>query len=374
MKRAGYILLLAALLLAVPTLSGQSEGDAVTPSAVEQSGAGQEELNVSDLIFGHLRDSYSWHITTYKGRAVSIPLLCIVRSRQGGGWHIFSSSRIEEGRSYAGFHVTEDKRWPGKLVELDTGGNECRPIDISFTKNAAALVLNSLLMILLFLGVAGWYRRHDDLRAVPKGFVGAVEMLTMAVEDEVIKKSVGADYKRYSPYLLTAFYFILINNVMGLLPTFPGGANTTGNIAVTLVLALCTMVAINLFGNKEYWKEILWPNVPIWLKIPPIMPVIELFGIISKPFALTVRLFANIFAGHTIILALTCMVFITVKMGMAINAGMSAFAVLLSVFMLFLEMLVAFIQAYIFTMLSAVFIGQSRKHPEKEINHKPINN
>ena len=163
----------------------------------------------------------------------------------------------------------------------------------------------------------------------------------------------------------------MINNLLGLVPVFPFGANTTGNIAVTLVMALCTTIAVNVFGNKEYWKEIFWPEVPWWIKVPiPLMPVIEMFGIITKPFALTVRLFANIMAGHTIILALTCLIFVTFAMGVGIGTGMTIFSIILSVFMLCLELLVAFIQAYVFTMLSAVFIGLSRqKHEHGEEHH-----
>ena len=161
--------------------------------------------------------------------------------------------------------------------------------------------------------------------------------------------------------MLTAFFFIFINNIMGLIPVFPGGGNVTGNIAVTLVMALCTFLAVNLFGTKEYWKEILWPEVPTWLKCPlPIMPAIELFGIFTKPFALMIRLFANIMAGHSIILALTSIVFVTASMGPVISGSMTFVSVLFSIFMNCVEVLVAFIQAYVFTMLSAVFIGMSR--------------
>ena len=186
--------------------------------------------------------------------------------------------------------------------------------------------------------------------------------MVMMVHDDLIKDSVGPDHRKYAPYLLTAFFFIFVNNLMGLVPTFPGGANTTGNIAVTLVMALATMFAVNVFGNKEYWKEILWPDVPIWMKCPiPLMPVIELFGIISKPFALTIRLFANTLAGHMVILALTSLVFVSATMGTTMNIVMTIFSVLLTVFMLVLEILVAYIQAYVFTMLSSVFVGLSRK-------------
>ena len=189
----------------------------------------------------------------------------------------------------------------------------------------------------------------------------------MMVNDDIIKSCIGKDYKRYAPYLLTAFFFIFLNNLMGLVPIFPGGGNVTGNIAITLVLACMTFLAVNIWGSKEYWREILWPDVPLWLKIPiPIMPLIEIFGIFTKPFALTVRLFANIMAGHSVILALTCIIFITASLGPVLNGSMSVISVLFAVFMNFLELLVAFIQAYVFTMLSAVFIGLSRVEAHKK--------
>ena len=324
--------------------------------ADESSGG---DINPRQIIFEHIQDAYWWHITTIDDHHVSIYLPVIVYSSQSG-LHLFSSSHLAHGHSYQGFYISEGGKYAGKIVEKNQAGVEMRPIDLSITKIAFALIINSVIMLILFLSVARWYRKRPKF-AVPKGFVGAIEMFVMSVEDDIIKACIGKDYARYSPYLLTAFFFIIINNVMGLVPVFPGGANVTGNIAVTMVLALCTMFAINAYGNKEYWKEVLWPQVPLWMKAPiPLMPLIELFGVISKPFALTIRLFANITAGHAIILALTCLVFITAKMGTAMNIGMTAFSVMLSIFMSFLELLVAYIQAYVFTMLSAVFIGLSR--------------
>lgn len=367
MKRLSRIsvLLITALLISAATLrasgsGGHAEGD-----------AGGDKMDVTAIINDHLADHYSWHITTYKGHPISIHLPVIVRSRDTG-WHVFSSKHIEHGGEYMGFTIAEEGKYKGKIVACDAAGNQYRPWDISITRNALALMINCAIMLAIFLGVARWYRRKPE-HAVPGGFVGAVEMFVMNIEDEVIRKNIGPDYKRYSPYLLTAFFFILINNVMGLIPIFPGGANTTGNIAVTFVLAMCTMVAVNVFGNREYWKEILWPDVPVWMKAPiPLMPLIEIVGIITKPFALMIRLFANILAGHTIILALTFLVFSTVKMGVGINAGMTVFSVILSVFMNVLELLVAYIQAYVFTMLSAVFIGLSRPAHHKKTKTKEV--
>lgn len=160
---------------------------------------------------------------------------------------------------------------------------------------------------------------------------------------------------------------------MGLIPIFPGGANVTGNIAITLILALCTFFVVNFSGTREYWKDIFWPNVPSWLKVPvPLMPVVELFGVFTKPFALMIRLFANMMAGHSVILALTSLIFVTVSMGPAINGTMTVVSVLFGIFMNCLELLVAFIQAYVFTMLSAVFIGLARIEEHKKTEESEI--
>lgn len=367
-RKRGYILLCAMLLVGVlwgsVWAAEKPRAEPQTPKPyAEEVAQEQESLDVVGIIFDHINDSYSWHIATYKGHHIEIPLLCIVRSKEGR-WLFFSSSKLSHGGSYEGFRIADKgERWEGKIVGVSATGELYRPLDLSLTKNAAGVIINSLLLCSIILGVAGWYRRRKyDMYAVPKGFVGAVELLIVSIEDDIIRPSVGKEYKRYSPYLLTAFFFIFINNLMGLVPTFPGGANTTGNIAVTLILALATMFTVNVFGNKEYWKEILWPDVPVWMKFPiPLMPVIEIFGIISKPFALTIRLFANTLAGHMVILALTCLVFVSVSMGTTMNIVMSIFSVILTVFMLVLEILVAYIQAYVFTMLSSVFVGLSRK-------------
>jgi F-type H+-transporting ATPase subunit a len=217
--------------------------------------------------------------------------------------------------------------------------------------------------VLIVLGAARWYRKNDASEGTPDGFTGLVEMMVMMVNDDLIKPSIGEkEYRKYAPYLLTAFFFIFISNLLGIVPFFPGGANVTGNIAVTMVLALCTFVAVNLFANKHYWKEILWPDVPMFLKFPlPIMQIIEIFGLIAKPFSLMVRLFANIMAGHAMILGLVSVIFVTVKLGPVINGSMTVITMLFGVFMDCLELLVAFIQAYVFTMLSSVFIGMSRQ-------------
>ena len=230
------------------------------------------------------------------------------------------------------------------------------------------LLINSALLLAIILGVARWYKNRPVDSRAPGGFVGFMEMFIMMVNDDIIKPSIGPNYKKFAPYLLTVFFFIFLNNLMGLIPIFPGGASVTGNMAITMVLAVCTFLAVNLFGTKTYWKDIFWPDVPLWLKIPvPIMPFIEFFGIFTKPFALMIRLFANMLAGHMAMLVLTCLIFISASMGPAMNGALTFASVLFNIFMNALELLVAFIQAYVFTMLSAVFIGlaQERHEPKK---------
>jgi len=336
-------LLAAALLLFAPVPAAAQHADT----------AEAEAFDLNPYIFGHVGDAYEWHITTINGKHISIPLLCIVID---DGLHVFSSRRIEEN----GYALNEN----GKLVNATTGK---RPVDISITKNVFSLFLSSILLIFLVLWAARWYKRHDALKEAPRGFAGLMEMLVTMVTDDIIKEGVGKDWEKYAPYLLTAFFFIFLNNLLGIVPFFPGGANVTGNIAVTLVLAVCTFLAVNLFGNKHYYKDIFWPEVPTWLKVPvPLMPLIEIIGIFTKPFSLMVRLFANILAGHIMILGVVAVIFITAKLGPAINGSMSVISVLFGVFMDMLELLVAFIQAYVFTMLSSVFIGLSRQEPEEE--------
>lgn len=323
-----------------------------------------EELDMNEYLLGHVGDSYGWHITTVKGHHVTIHLPVILYSKTTG-WHCFSSRHIEEGEMYEGFRLAgDDEKHSGKLVEI-AGGTAVKPLDISITKNVFGMMINSLIVLIIVLCGARWYRRHDAREEAPRGFAGLVEMMVTMVEDDIIRPCVGKDYKRYSPYLLTAFFFIFINNLMGIVPFFPGGANITGNIAVTLGLALCTFFAVNLFGNKHYYKDIFWPNVPVFLKAFPLMPLIEIIGVFTKPFSLTVRLFANILAGHMMILGVLALIFITSSMGAALNGGLSVVAVLFAVFMDILECLVAFLQAYVFTMLSSVFIGLSRQEPEE---------
>ncbi|MDD4141452.1 MAG: F0F1 ATP synthase subunit A [Bacteroidales bacterium] len=326
------------------------------PVFAEETAEEGDKLNVSKLIFEHTGDSYEWHMFSIGEKDIAIPLPLILISKTTG-IHAFMSSKLEETGSFAGFtYGSEEGKYAGKMVEINADGEEMRPFDMSITKNVLGIFINCALLLWIVLSVARWYKKNPD--GVPKGFRGIVDLLIMDVNDNIIKCCVGENYRKFAPYLLTAFFFIFLSNIIGLVPIFPGGANITGNIAVTFTLAMMTFIMVNVFGTKEYWKDILWPDVPIFLKAPaPIMPIIELFGIFTKPFALMVRLFANILAGHAIVIGLCCLVFITASMGAAVNGSMTFVSVLFMVFMDCLELLVAYIQAYVFTMLSSVFIG-----------------
>lgn len=338
------------------------------PLAAESAHEAQpeKELNVKELILDHLADAYEWHLTSFGDTHISIPLPIIVKG-ETSGWHFFMSSKFHHGHeAYEGFYIAQEGKYKGKIVEKNASGEEIRPWDFSLTKNATSLIISSTLLIIIVLSVSKWYRRQAKTgeKKAPKGFVGFMEMFIISVQDDIIKPCVGKNYRKFSPYLLTVFFFILFNNLLGLIPLFPGGANVTGNIAVTLVLAVFTFFTVNLFGSKEYWKEVFWPDVPTWLKVPiPIMPAIELVGVFTKPFALMIRLFANILAGHSIVLGLTCLIFVTANLGAVINSSMTVVSVLLTIFISLVEILVAYIQAYVFTMLSAVFIGLAQIEP-----------
>ena len=351
-ERYGLIIFITALLCST-TLPAK---------AAEEKGG---ELNVYEMVFGHIEDAYEWHITDIGETSLRIPLPIIVHDERG--WHTFMSSRVENGATYDGFYISKEGTNSGKIVTRDNNGNEIRSVDISITKNVLALLINSAVLLIIMLKCASWYKKREVDKSVPRGGVGAIEALTVMIYDDVIKSGVGENYKKFAPYLLTAFFFILTNNLMGLIPFFPGGANVTGNIAVTMVLAICTFLLTNIYGSREYWKDIFWPDVPSWLKVPvPLMPFIEFIGVFTKPFALMIRLFANIMAGHAAILSLVAIIFITVKSGAIINGSMSFLAIIFGIFMDALEILVAFIQAYVFTMLSSVFIGLAQAKPATE--------
>ncbi|MDR1884301.1 MAG: F0F1 ATP synthase subunit A [Prevotella sp.] len=331
---------------------------------------GEGELNVKELILDHLADSYEWHMATFGDFHLTIPLPVIVKGKTSG-WHVFMSTKFHHGHdAYEGFYIAHDGEYKGKIVEKNASGEEIRPLDFSLTKNATGLIISSALLLVIVMSIANRYRKQEKSgeHKAPDGFAGFMEMFIMSVQDDIIKPCAGKNYRKFSPYLLTVFFFIFFNNIMGLLPVFPGGANVTGNIAITLVLALATFLVVNFTGTREYWKEIFNPYVPSWLK--PLMIPIELVGMFTKPFALMIRLFANILAGHSIVLGLTCLIFVTVNLGTVINSSMTVVSVLLTIFISLVEILVAYIQAYVFTMLSAVFIGLAQVEPHRHAEEK----
>lgn len=327
-------------------------------------------FNPSEVIFRHLGDEYGWTIELPGDRSVVIPLPVIVRG-YSGNWHIFSSARLQDQHSYRGFSIATEGKYAGKVVESLKGGKEYRPLDLSVTKNVLASVICAVVVMLTLFPMVRWYKRHP-LEAPRKG-LGLMEMILDMVYGQVILPVLGKDARRFAPYLLTLFFFILFSNLLGLIVVFPGGANVMGNISVTLVLAVCTFVVVNVSGTKRYWKETLWPDVPLWLKFPlPLMPLIEIFGVFTKPVSLMIRLFANMMAGHLITLVLISLIFVFGAWGTAATAGTTVISVLFAVFMGIVDLLICFIQAYVFMMLSTIFISLARvtetEKPKKKVH------
>ena len=351
-------LLISLMLLQVSggdTLSSAALRDPVRANAPESvSPPAEEPVDVAGIIFEHIGDDYQWHLWSWEDRHAALYLPVIVHSSTG--WHVFSSRRLAHGAVWEGLKIDPET---GKVVEAESGA---RPFDISITKNVLSLMMSALLLLVVLLCTARWSRKHDVPEEAPTGVAALMEPLVMMVH-EMARENIGEeDYRKYSPYLCMAFLFILLNNFLGIVPFFPGGANLTGNIAVTLVLALCTFFMVNLTGTKHYYKDIFAPDVPVFLK--PIMPIIEVFSAMMKPVSLTIRLFANMLAGHIMILCMVCIIFIMAKYGPLLLGSMSVVSVLFGVFLDALECLVAFIQAYVFTMLSSIYIGLARAHGE----------
>lgn len=335
----------------------------------------EEEYNAGKMIIEHIIDSHEWHLATIGHTHITIPLPVILI--HDGKLHAFWSSKFQHGHSsYKGFRIETEGEYKGKIVkypeynyldeeiihvEKEAGKKKVElPVDLSITKNVAAIFISIIILCWIFISVAKRYRKRKG--EAPKGLQSFVEPLIIFIRDDIAKAAIGEKkYERYLPFLLTLFFFIFLNNLLGLVPFFPGGANVTGNIAVTGILALFTFVIVTFSANKYYWKHIFnTPGVPIWLKLPiPIMPVVELMGIFTKPFVLMVRLFANITAGHIIILGFISLIFIFGNMQWGIGLGASLISVPFAIFMGLLELLVAFIQAYVFTLLSALYFGMA---------------
>lgn len=374
-----FFLTLTLLLTAEPF---QNNATANEPEAIKtdtlKTGQGEKKgFNAGEMILEHITDNHEWHITTIGSTDIAVPLPIILYHK--GKLDIFMSGKFHHGEeSYKGYKLELEGKHKNKIICVKEDGvtpNEEAglPLDLSITKTVASVIISIILIILIFTSVARSYKKNTG--KPPRGLQSLLEPVIIFIRDDIARSSIGEKkYEKFMPFLLTVFFFILINNLMGLIPFFPGGVNVTGNIAVTLTLALFTFIITNFSGNKSYWMHVFnTPGVPWWLKIPlPLMPIIELVGMITKPFVLTVRLFANITAGHIIALGFMSLIFIfgnlhgTPHTGMGL--GVSVLSVLFAVFMSMLEILVAFLQAYVFTLLSALYFGmavEEHEHPHE---------
>ncbi len=319
-----------------------------------------EQFNPGTFMFSHVEDSHEWEIIEWHGHQIRIPLPVILYSKYKG-INIFMSSKFEnESAEYNGFKLIAEGENKGGIIEIMPDGSIYKPLDLSITKNIFSLFLGTILLLWLFISIGNAYKRNPN--KPPKGMQSLLEPVIIFVREDIAKPSIGeTQYERFMPYLLTLFFFIWLNNILGLVPFFPGGANLTGNIAVTGVMALFTFVITTVNGSKTYWKHIVNPpDVPIWMKLPiPIIPFIEATGIFTKPFVLMIRLFANITAGHFVAAGFISLIYIFAHMNVILGYGMSVFSVAFDVFLIFMELLVGFIQAYVFTFLSALYFGMA---------------
>jgi F-type H+-transporting ATPase subunit a len=327
----------------------------------------KEEFNTGKFIIEHVMDSYDWHIVSFGETHISIPLPIILYSKnpnlhEGKNFHFFMSSKFHHAHDdYKGFRISHSKENEGKIVEIDQNGTEIgKPLDFSITKTVAEIFFSALILIVMLTYVVRYSNKNKG--KAPKGIQNLIEPVVIFIRDQVAKPAIGErKYEKFMPFLLSLFFFILINNLMGLIPFPPFGANVTGNIAVTMVLAMFTFFVTAINGNKHYWKEIYNPDVPWWLKFPvPLMPIVELSGVITKPFVLMVRLFANMLAGHMIVTVFISLIFVFASLyGPIAGLAASPISIVFSVFILLLDVLVSFIQAYVFTLLSAIYFGMA---------------
>jgi len=324
----------------------------------EEGGQVDTKEEINEYIQHHLQDSHDFTFWTNgkTGTHWGFPLPVILWS---DGLHVFSSSKFDHGHEVAESNGKYFALYHSKVYETNADGEinldeeghaiNAKPLDISITKNVVGMLLTSLLMFLGFISLAKGYNK----RSIPKGIGRVLEPLVLYVRDDIARPNIGPKYEKYIPYLLTVFFYIWILNLLGLTPL---GFNVTGNIAVTVGLALITFIVTQFSGNKDYWKHIFWmPGVPVLMKI--ILMPIEVLGMFTKPFALLIRLFANITAGHVVVMSLIALI-ITMRSQFGIVAS-SSISFGLAFFITLIELLVAFLQAYIFTMLSALFIGMA---------------
>jgi len=366
---------LVALIVALSISGFSTFANTSEPQEEEKKG-----FDAKEVLLGHVKDAHDWHLFSMGDTHVTLPLPVIIYNKEKG-ISSFSSSQFHHGHaSHDGYrlvskhyreekHLEEAKYPDGKIIAVDGEDNPtgAEIYDLSITKNITSMILAAILLIWLMISVAKAYTTRGSKKA-PKGFQSLIEPVIIFIRDEVVKPNIpGGNAERYTPFILTIFFFILINNLLGLLP---GSANVTGNIAVTFALALISFLATIFSANKHFWAHTLNPPVPGWVK--PILVPVEIIGIFTKPVSLMIRLFANILAGHIIILSIISLVFIFGSLNKAAGYGFLPITVLFNIVMMMLELLVAFIQAFIFANLTAVFIGQGMEvaHDHHDDGHK----
>ncbi|MEO6489317.1 MAG: F0F1 ATP synthase subunit A [Ferruginibacter sp.] len=315
--------------------------------ALQQEGK-EPKLDPAHIIMDHIKDAHEFHFFTAGEFHATVPLPVILYSPTKG-LSVFSSGRFghEGTEEYNGYKIHD-----GEITATDGS----KVYDFSLTKNVVQMMIALTILVLLMTGIANKYNKGLGVTTAPKGWQNALEPVITFVRDDVAKPNLGKKWQKYLPYLLTVFFFILINNIFGLIP---GSANVTGNTAFTAVLGIISLVVILFSTNSHFWGHIFWPpGVPFLVKV--ILIPVEVAGVlIIKPAALIIRLFANMVAGHIIILSFISLIFIFGAMNKGAGWGFSPVSILFTVFIYFIEILVAFIQAFIFTNLTAVFIGQA---------------
>lgn len=334
----------------------------------------KKKFDAKEVILGHVKDAHDWHLMDIGETHVTIPLPVIIYHPQRG-FSSFSSSEFHHGHvTHEGYrlvdaHYLQEKgldanKYPtGKIIAVDANDNPTNETiyDLSFTKNITAMIISAILLIVIMVNVAKSYKK-GGARQAPKGLQSLLEPVILFIRDEVVRPNIpGKRAENYVPLILTIFFFILINNLLGLLP---GAANVTGNLAVTAALAIISFVVIIFSSNKHFWGHILNPPVPGWVK--PILAPVELIGVFTKPISLMIRLFANMLAGHIIIVSIISLVFIFGSINKVAGYGFLPITILFNIVMMLLELLVAFIQAFIFANLTAVFIGQAMEGAHDE--------
>jgi F-type H+-transporting ATPase subunit a len=324
-------------LIALLFLVGFSTVSKASDGAAEHEA---EPFNASEVILHHELDDHIWHF--FDGHYGTLYLPVIVYSSERG-LEMFSSHNFYDEHH----NVVEYNGYKLEHSHIYLADSGKAVLDLSITKNVAMLLINAALIMFVFLAVAKGYKKNSG--KAPSGIQSFFEPIIVFVRDEIVKPNIGHHYEKYLPYLLTLFFFILIGNLLGLLP---GAGNLTGNIAVTLTLAVFTFIITNVSGNKAYWGHIFWtPGVPLPLRIV-ILPV-EIIGIFTKPFSLTIRLFVAITAGHIVLLSLISLAFIF----QSISVGLVSSLIVL--FINLIELLVAGIQAYVFTLFTSLYIGMA---------------